>query len=677
MMIIAVAAKQDRQERLGDQHEAVAEEEAHGVQVDGRARHELPGLVVVEEAELERQEVLVEPVAQVVLDAERDLRPRRAAAARSARAARAPAAAISSASSFSWSPSCASTALIAAPVSAGIATVAPIASAASPPDSQTPRLYGRRNVRRRSKVDTGRHCSCLGNFLRGNSPPTCVRSRLGAMPPPPAGLCDTAATSAIDPQHARLVVLAVRTLARGRPLSEVPAPAGDALPGVRAREERRAARSSGAGRRRVTVRRLQSQSRRARRRLALRRMRWRASARGDLARGRRDAWQASGAARLCLRPRRGPARLRCGCASTIARTSPRGSGMPDARGSRNARSPSATTCEPLDARRADADRRQPRRRRRPSRRALRLGGYAATKAAERRRVQRYDPRTDRWTQLPAPTRAVAALTRSMPAADRRSPLGDRRRRRSMRRARYLARRHTRRAGTVLGPRCRARQLRRRRALRRRRGERWERVPAMRKARGGIAAATVNGRVVVVGGEEGAGTIAEVESYDPAGGAGAHETAADRRRATGWAPSHTARATTCSEAAGPWPGVFRPRRGAAHRGTNRSAAGRRPTRCTSPTTTRSGGGRCATTGCCSSACASRAFSRACRGSRSCASARAFARCSRLRVRRRSRASATTTCSGCWATRGSSATAARSRRRSPTRARRSRCTRPARR
>ena len=40
------------------------------------------------------------------------------------------------------------------------------------------------------------------------------------------------------------------------------------------------------------------------------------------------------------------------------------------------------------------------------------------------------------------------------------------------------------------------------------------MPSLRKARGGIAAATVNGRVVVVGGEESAGTIAEVESYDP-------------------------------------------------------------------------------------------------------------------------------------------------------------------
>jgi N-acetylneuraminic acid mutarotase len=44
--------------------------------------------------------------------------------------------------------------------------------------------------------------------------------------------------------------------------------------------------------------------------------------------------------------------------------------------------------------------------------------------------------------------------------------------------------------------------------------RWERLPAMRKPRGGIAAAVAGGRIVVVGGEEAAGTIAEVEAYDP-------------------------------------------------------------------------------------------------------------------------------------------------------------------
>jgi hypothetical protein len=37
---------------------------------------------------------------------------------------------------------------------------------------------------------------------------------------------------------------------------------------------------------------------------------------------------------------------------------------------------------------------------------------------------------------------------------------------------------------------------------------------MHKKRGGIGAATVRGRIVVAGGEESAGTIREVELYDP-------------------------------------------------------------------------------------------------------------------------------------------------------------------
>ena len=48
-----------------------------------------------------------------------------------------------------------------------------------------------------------------------------------------------------------------------------------------------------------------------------------------------------------------------------------------------------------------------------------------------------------------------------------------------------------------------------------RSGRWERLPDMRKARGGIAAAAVGDRVVVFGGEESAGTIASVEIYNPA------------------------------------------------------------------------------------------------------------------------------------------------------------------
>ncbi len=66
------AGERDREHRLQDEHEAVAEEEAHRLQVDRCARHQLPGLLVVEEAELQALELSVHEPAQVVLDAERD-----------------------------------------------------------------------------------------------------------------------------------------------------------------------------------------------------------------------------------------------------------------------------------------------------------------------------------------------------------------------------------------------------------------------------------------------------------------------------------------------------------------------------------------------------------------------------------------------------------------------------
>ena len=60
----------DGQRRLHDEDEPVAEEEAHRLQVDGRTRHELAGLLAVEEAELERLQVVVQALAQVDLDPE-------------------------------------------------------------------------------------------------------------------------------------------------------------------------------------------------------------------------------------------------------------------------------------------------------------------------------------------------------------------------------------------------------------------------------------------------------------------------------------------------------------------------------------------------------------------------------------------------------------------------------
>ena len=60
----------DRHDVLGEEDEPVAEEEAHGLEVDRRPRHQLSRLAAVVEAEREPEEVRVELVAEVVLDAE-------------------------------------------------------------------------------------------------------------------------------------------------------------------------------------------------------------------------------------------------------------------------------------------------------------------------------------------------------------------------------------------------------------------------------------------------------------------------------------------------------------------------------------------------------------------------------------------------------------------------------
>ena len=61
----------DRHDVLREEDQAVAEEEADRLEIDRRPRHELPRLAAVVEAERQAQEVRVELVAQVVLDAER------------------------------------------------------------------------------------------------------------------------------------------------------------------------------------------------------------------------------------------------------------------------------------------------------------------------------------------------------------------------------------------------------------------------------------------------------------------------------------------------------------------------------------------------------------------------------------------------------------------------------
>ena len=68
--MITVAAD-DREHVLEEEDEAVAEEEADGLEVDRRSREELAGLVAVVEAEREAEQLRVERVSHVELDSER------------------------------------------------------------------------------------------------------------------------------------------------------------------------------------------------------------------------------------------------------------------------------------------------------------------------------------------------------------------------------------------------------------------------------------------------------------------------------------------------------------------------------------------------------------------------------------------------------------------------------
>ena len=87
-------------------------------------------------------------------------------------------------------------------------------------------------------MDTARHCSCLGNHLpaggaagRTRLAPCRLPEPVRPLPPP-----------ARDPQHPRLVVLAVRARARGRSATRSTRACRSALPGLRAARERPVAR---------------------------------------------------------------------------------------------------------------------------------------------------------------------------------------------------------------------------------------------------------------------------------------------------------------------------------------------------------------------------------------------------------------------------------------------------
>jgi N-acetylneuraminic acid mutarotase len=165
------------------------------------------------------------------------------------------------------------------------------------------------------------------------------------------------------------------------------------------------------------------------------------------------------------------------------------------------------------------------------------GGYTGARDLTRptARLLAYSPRRDRWRRLAsAPTRraahAAAVVRGRLYVAGGRNDRGELRslesydfKRRRWRRGPPMpgpARDHT--AGLAAGGFfyvLAGRDLGgpgNYRAVDRydpRRG-RWRRLPGMRKARGGIAAARVGRRIVVFGGEEADGTIAEVEAFDP-------------------------------------------------------------------------------------------------------------------------------------------------------------------
>ena len=68
----AICDDRDGDQVLGEEDEAVPQEEPHGLEIDRRARHELARLVRVEEAERQALEVRVHRVSQVVLDGQRE-----------------------------------------------------------------------------------------------------------------------------------------------------------------------------------------------------------------------------------------------------------------------------------------------------------------------------------------------------------------------------------------------------------------------------------------------------------------------------------------------------------------------------------------------------------------------------------------------------------------------------
>lgn len=161
-----------------------------------------------------------------------------------------------------------------------------------------------------------------------------------------------------------------------------------------------------------------------------------------------------------------------------------------------------------------------------------VGGYTAGLGGETRALRRYDPRTDRWTRLPDMPTARGALGAAITGGRLYAVGGARRGGEALRTLEIFdlrtrrwrtgppmptAREHlavAAREGAVYAFSGRTAQAGNVSAVERLHGGRWERLPPIQHARGGIAATAVGPELVVLGGEEAAGTIRSVEAYAP-------------------------------------------------------------------------------------------------------------------------------------------------------------------
>lgn len=165
-----------------------------------------------------------------------------------------------------------------------------------------------------------------------------------------------------------------------------------------------------------------------------------------------------------------------------------------------------------------------------------MGGYSGANGLSKpvASLYRYHPATDRWSQLPSAQSARAAHT-MVAIGDSLWVAGGARDGKALKTLETYhfpsrewafgpnmktAREHLTGAATggyfyVLGGRARGKGNFKVAERYDPRKNRWERLPAMNHARGGIACGVVHGKIVVFGGEEAGGTIARVERFDPA------------------------------------------------------------------------------------------------------------------------------------------------------------------